>query len=364
MSLHSKISFLVWLSFLIFAAHSFNIQSKLKSKANDSTSQTQCSDSPPSGCVYLYTDYITKFQICGNTPNLKTQGIDKLALAIQIGPNTNVTLFSDYNYQGNQDNIPTTGYFPLSNFIGQTSSVGFYTAPVVVTYAVRGYIKNALTNLVFSSAQIQSGSVQVIFTLNSKNYSAAINAANSTYSIQLPAGNYTRWAKMVNMSQTTTNISVSGNSYEDTNANSVLFTTVITGWRAVLTWNTIQDLDTYCSAPGKEVLYYKKKNSNDGVVSLDIDNRNGTGPETMTFNFTSTSQGTYNYYVSSYSKLPLNQSQSKVVLYFGGNQVVEVLPPANNVLTYWNVFQIVVVQGGSQTYSLINTYTNTIPGLN
>ena len=232
-----------------------------------------------------------------------------------------------------------------------------------MTYAVRGYIKNALTNLVFTSAQIQSGSVQVIFTVNSQNYSATINAANSTYSVQIPAGNYTRWASMLNMVQATTIISVSGNSYEDTNSNSVLFATVINGWRAVLTWNTVQDLDAYCSAPGNEVVYYKKMKSNDGFVSLDIDNRNGSGPETMTFNFTSTTQGTYNYYVNSYSKLPLNQSQAKVVLYQGGNQIVEVLPPANTSLTYWNVFKIVVVKGGSQTYSLVNSYTNTIPGL-
>lgn len=357
-------SSLIFLSLILLSVHSFQLESKFRWKESSKTWQNPCSTvAPAEGCLWLFTDYVTYIQVCANNPDLRTVSFDKLPLAVQVGPNTNASLYDNYNYQGNTRFFGTPGYYQLLDFLCSTSSVGVKSNRVViVNYNIRGYIKNALTNLVFSSDQISGGHVSVIFTSSSgQNYSSTINAANSTYSIQLPPGNYTRWAIMDSMVQATTSITVVANdSLETVAQNSVLFSTVITGWRAVLSWNTVQDLDTYVLTPSGDKVWYNKKTSTDGSVNLDIDNRNGSGPETLTFNFTKTSAGTYKYFVNSYTKLPLEQSQSKVVLYHGNGQVAEVQPPPAPSKTYWAVFQISVVANGAQTYSLINQYQDAL----
>ena len=358
-------SSLIFLSLILLSVHSLNLESKLRTKDTSSSrltfEQNSCSNSAPAeGCVWLFTDYVTKIEVCANNPDLRTVSFDKIALAVQVGPTTNVTLYNSYNYQGSTKFYGTTGYYQLLDFLCQTSSVGVISSRIV-NYNIRGYLKSALTNAVFTSDQISGGHVQVIFTNSAgKNFSSTINAANSTYSISLPSGTYTRWAVMDGMVQATTQITVgAADSLETVNENSVLFAPVITGWRAVLSWNTEQDLDTYVITPSGDKVWYRKKASDDGSVNLDIDNRVGSGPETLTFNFTKTSAGTYKYFVNSYSKKPLDQSQSKVVVYHGNGQVAEMSPPANP-KTYWYVFKIDVVANGAQTFAIVNQYTDTL----
>lgn len=229
------------------------------------------------------------------------------------------------------------------------------------TFNVRGFIKNAMTNEVFSSTQLSSGHIQIIFTSNGKNVSATVNTANSTYSIQLAPGVYTRWAVMDGMVQSTTTVNISAaDSFETQNSNSVLFAPVYTGWRAVLSWNTAQDLDAYVIAGSGDKVSFKVKSSPLGDVSLDVDNRNGAGPETFTFNFTAKSAGTYKYFVNSYSKQPLETSQAKVVVYHGNGQVGEFQPPSAGSKAYWYVFKIDVASSGTQTFSIVNQYTDAL----
>ena len=229
------------------------------------------------------------------------------------------------------------------------------------SYTVRGFIKNAMTNEVFSSTLLSSSHVQVTFSSNGKNVSATVNAANSTYSVQLAPGVYTRWAVMDGMVQATTTVNISAaDSNETQSSNSVLFAPIYTGWRAVLSWNTVQDLDSYVITGTGEKVCFKPKISLLGDVSLDIDNRNGSGPETVTFNFTTKSAGSYKYFVNSYSKLPLESSQAKVVVYHGNGQVGEFQPPSTGSKAYWYAFKIDVAAGGTQTFSVVNQYTDVL----
>ena len=167
---------------------------------------------------------------------------------------------------------------------------------------------------------------------------------------------------MTNYITASSNLNITGSSDESTNANTVLLVPVYEGWRAVLSWKTTVDLDAYTKLPDGTIVYYKNKVSNDKVVSNDVDNRNGSGPETTTFNFTNSSSGTYQYYVNSYSKTQLNVSEATVTVYHGSSQVAQINAP-NDVasLLYWNVFNINVVAGGAQTYAQVNKY---VTGLN
>lgn len=358
-------SSLIFLYLIFLSVDSLSLEFKLRAKDITSSlftfEQDYCLNSEPAeGCVWLFTNYNTKIEVCANNPDLRTVSFDKVALAVQVGPMTNVTLYDSYNYQGSTEFHGTAGYYQLWDFLCQTSSVGVISNRII-NYNIRGYIKSALTNTAFTSDQITAGHVQVIFTSSAgKNFNATINPANSKYSISLPSGTYIRWAVMDGMVQAHTQITLgSADSLEKVNENTILFAPVFNGWRAVLSWKTAQDLDSYALTPKGEKIWYRKKASNDGSVTLDLDNRVGSGPETLTFNFTKTSAGTYKYFVNSYSKKPLDKSQSTVVVYHGNGQVAEITP-SGNPKTYWYVFKIDVVANGAQTFSLVNQYKDTL----
>lgn len=354
-------SLIVFLSALIVISNSIAIHSKFgRSKRllvkKEKLSQNQCStESPASGCVWLFEDYVTKVEVCEDNPDLRGVEFDKRPLSIQLGEDTTVTLFSDYNYSGETRVFNTSGSYQLLDFLCQTSSVKF---PSKITYTVRGYIKNALTNAVFSADDLQS--VSVTFTdSNGVSYSATINTENSTYVVQLPAlGTYTRNGTMTDKVPAGTSIDVTGNSDESVSKNTIFFAEVINGWRAVLSWNTVQDLDTYVYLPDKTKVWYRKKVSTDATVKLDIDDRTGTGPETTTF-YLDSAQGSYKYFINSYSRLPLNTSEAKVVVYHGAYQIAELTPPTGPSKTYWYVFRI-DANNGSEEYVEANSYSATI----
>lgn len=293
--------------------------------------------------------------MCQATPDLRTVSFDKSALAVQVGPNTKATLWANYNNAGDSRVYNSSGYYQLLDFPCSTSSVQVASSRVVI-YSMRGWIKNAQTNQPFAASDLSS--VAISFTGNGQTYNAIIIAQNSTYSIQLSAGTYTRNATLTNYVPSGSSITVSANTDETNADNSVLFSVIFQGWRSVLSWNTKQDLDAYTKLPNGEIVYYKNKISKDKSVTLDVDNRDGSGPETTTFNFnTSSIVGNYNFYVNSYSQLPLNASLAKVTVYHGSLEVVELQIPSNVAgALYWNVFAINVAAGGVQTYSQVNQY--------
>lgn len=351
-----KISSLIFIFVLIFVSSSFKLQKNFQNLVLISVKQNQCVNSTPSkGCVWLYKDFATKVEVCDNTPSLATLNFDKLPLAIRLGNDTKVTLFSNYNYSGNSRVYNTSGRYQLLDFLCQTSSVFFKNKE---TYTIRGYIKNALTGKVFASSDL--GSVSINFTDSTgAKFPATIIASNSTYYVQLPSlGKYSRNGTMTGKVPTGTTIDVTASSDESAAVNTVYFSEVVKGWRAVLSWNTKQDLDTFVITPSNSQVWYKNK-TDGGAITLDVDDRTGAGPETLTFNFSSTSSGSYRYYINSFSKLPLNTSESKVVVYHGSYQIAELTPPSGTALTYWYVFRIDANKGTEQ-YVEINKYVSSL----
>jgi uncharacterized protein YfaP (DUF2135 family) len=112
-------------------------------------------------------------------------------------------------------------------------------------------------------------------------------------------------------------------------------------WRAVLTWDmSPRDLDTLLYYPSGELVTYTHKVGSDGKVVLDVDDRDGQGPETLTINFDLT-VGVYSYVVYNYSQAPdLKDSSAQVLVYHGS-----VMSHTFNVSTttagaYWWVFNL------------------------
>jgi stress response protein SCP2 len=124
------------------------------------------------------------------------------------------------------------------------------------------------------------------------------------------------------------------------------------GWRVVLTWaSRPRDLDSYVYFGTNQrckVYYSRKYMSCGGVdVTLDVDDTNGNGPETVTFSKVSTScrsQTTckFIFKVNNYSKNPsFLDSQVKVVVYNGDHEMAKyTIDDGKLNQNWWSVFSI------------------------
>lgn len=115
------------------------------------------------------------------------------------------------------------------------------------------------------------------------------------------------------------------------------------GMRVVLTWGAEpQDLDSHISYPGNHI-FWNSKNGTDG--KLDVDDRDGFGPETITL--TKKHEGeTYVYSVHDYSDVnapgtdALSKSEAKVFVYVGQSLVRTYYVPTGKKGNLWTVFRI------------------------
>lgn len=169
------------------------------------------------------------------------------------------------------------------------------------------------------------------------------------YTAALPAGNYTLEASKDGFVTGYINV-VSGNSEVCNNQNISLTPKLQTGTiRIVLTWGQDpEDLDSHVEGTLSDGspfhVYWDEKNSYDGdtnVCSLDVDERSGYGPETITLN--TTTQEPYYYYVHHYYGDESIATSGATVEVFQNNISLGTFPAptdqGNDI--YWNVFAIV-----------------------
>lgn len=345
--------FFIIVLFLGIDAIQLTKRNKKRSKLHSTSTSKQCELATPSeGCVWLYSNYITKVEVCSNVPDLRAAeyNFDKATLSVLPGPNTIVTLWSDYNYAGESRVRSSNKTYQLLDFPCAVSSVQIAPAN---GYMIRGYIKNAQTNLVFDASALQDISI-VFISSSGKNYSATIYTANSTYSVQLPVGTYVRQSSLTNYAISSSEVTIESASNETNSKNTVLLSAIFQGWRAILIWDAEKDkdLDSYTLLADKTKVYYRQRTSSDKTVVLDVDNRDGSGPETTSYgNFTDSSNATFKYYVNSYTKkVPIVESGAKVEVYHGDTQVGEFSVPTTGGQGYWwKVFEL-TINGADQTF--------------
>jgi len=189
-------------------------------------------------------------------------------------------------------------------------------------------------------------------TNSSKSYSAKVYEGG-IYEVKFPRGTYKRIGSLKGYSESSKEIPLTESSNETNSANTILLVPKIQGWTAVLTWNdVVQDLDIFSVSSGGEKVFYQKKLSDDAKVSLDVDNRKGWGPETLSFK--AISDGKYTIYVNNYSnEKVLQEAKPRVVLFRDGQQVSELRPDAstNADLRFWKVY---VLDAASNTFEVVN----------
>ncbi len=127
--------------------------------------------------------------------------------------------------------------------------------------------------------------------------------------------------------------------------------------RIVLEWErTPRDLDAHLiKKDGFHISYHDKTTLTDGQGQLDIDSRNGFGPETITLNDVDES-GSYTYFVHNFSNRgednsrKLSKSKATVRVYADNMLKYNLTVPEDKKGDTWRVFQI---ENGK--YTIINT---------
>eukprot|EP01038_Epipyxis_sp_PR26KG_P004797 gene4797-6724_t len=121
-------------------------------------------------------------------------------------------------------------------------------------------------------------------------------------------------------------------------------------WRVVLSWNAKPaDLDLYCATSFEpKRIYFAKKNiggsksAEKGMIELDVDVRNGNGPETITFTPNATKK--YRFCVHNYSnEIPIFESGAKIELFRGSDADVMVFQIPRDIIEnsrWWHVLDI------------------------
>ena len=125
-------------------------------------------------------------------------------------------------------------------------------------------------------------------------------------------------------------------------------------WRVVLTWGEKpRDLDLYCVTNFEpSEIYYGSKNAggrsnlSKGKIELDVDKREGFGPETITF--TPLVDKKYRFYVHNFSdEKALSESCANIVVHKGNGETISLDIPTDIVVDnkgqharYWNVLEL------------------------
>lgn len=259
--------------------------------------------------------------------------------------------------------------------------VGAYAAPVVLavslprsvaaqgsgpTGILTGIVSNATTGAPISGATVAVGAV------------SATTSATGAYTIpNAPAGLQTVTTSAAGFTTRTDPVTIVA-------ASTTTFSTALVPASAsgnisiVLTWAaTPTDLDSHLVGPilpsGRFHCYYSTPNPVP-YVSLDLDDTNGFGPETVTVTTSGGNMvpGSYSYFVHNYSGTPaFNVSNGSVTVFQGGAQIGQFLvggasgTPTN---IYWSVFgfTLTATPTGQIVISTVQTFTNvapTMPGL-
>lgn len=131
-------------------------------------------------------------------------------------------------------------------------------------------------------------------------------------------------------------------------------------YRIVLTWGSSpRDLDSHLKIPGNaapagHIFFGNKGNENDfPFATLDVDDRNGNGPETITIN--TALPGMYYYSVHQYSSDGnLSLSDAVVKLYSSAGLVRQFTIPVAGSGRWWHIFSLNVATGEIQVINRIN----------
>lgn len=284
-----------------------------------------------------------------------TAGVYRLVVVIENYIVVNQTVYIRYN-ETNIQNTPIEA-IPSDNLTDAGIASGVIK-DARTGYAVVGvtvYIRAGLNNIrgeILKTVTTDASGNYTVSDLAPGNYTAQIVDERELADESLRFGSLTVAIKVLpNQTISNQNATVSNSAGLE-----------LDGLRAVLTWGaTPSDLDSHMRIQLKNGnqahVYYSNKSGLN--TSLDVDDTDSYGPETVTVS--SIGEGVYTYYIHDYtnrnssSSTALSNSGATVTIYLGGSMtpayVLNVPAGRGN---YWNVFTYNSVTG---EFTVVNTVT-------
>jgi hypothetical protein len=237
--------------------------------------------------------------------------------------------------------------------VGNGKTCFFYGCETIPQkFEVTGAVYDATSN----KPLLDSGNLVIQYTeLFGARAAHTAKVTNGSWTISLENGNYKRVISKSGWATREKEIIVNGVSKSD-ESQKVYLSPAVDGWRVVLTWGALpKSLDAHLLLNNStEIsLLSKTVTLGSGKITLEEDNINGYGPESITLTKVG---GVYKYYVHNYSKeVTLSDSQAVAVLYKGDQQVSEVLVPkgsGNN-----NIWYVYEINADDKTFVVHNTFS-------
>jgi hypothetical protein len=227
-------------------------------------------------------------------------------------------------------NAPAAKYYSISKWCCVDFQIcDVMTRPLALppSYNLHGKLLNATTGQAISP--LNGGIVTITDNATKVVYNGQINVADSSYSANVPAGDYTINGVVTSFISATTSAKVSGDTVTDiilVPSSTDNKTRVVLKW--VLAAPRPVDLDLYVVNLNNtsERVYYLAKRSPSGQIVLDVDNVQ-SGPETVTIRQDATDN--FQIAVKNYNKaIPLTQSGAVIDIYRGNNLVKSIPVPS------------------------------------
>lgn len=226
---------------------------------------------------------------------------------------------------------------------------------------VHGVTKNAINNVIIPNAKIE-------FSLSENNANPEYTVTSGTdgkYEINIPQGLYYAKATATGFSPLDTTLDIQ--TVTDQQKDFVL-SPYLDGKaaRMVLTWGSSpSDMDSHLRVPklgdpnSFDEVSYRDKAPAGADARLDVDDKSGYGPETITVD--SMHPGVYCYTVSRYSSTPKTYTGAKVKLYLSDGSTKEFQVEdagSSSDMKFWVVFKIDTTSGQTNVQTINKLVTD------
>jgi len=230
------------------------------------------------------------------------------------------------------------------------------TGPAIPDATVSGKVRSAVDDSPISGARVSADDGNSIVTEASGIYSLDLSSGDRT--ITVTAANFDTSRKELHIS--------AGDLIQNTQFNLSPTLSSDQSLRIVLSWlDAPQDLDAHLLTPSISGTVYHIFWNNEGsadappYASLDVDETEGYGPETITIH--DLQPGTYHYWVRRFSDdAELAGSEAVVEVYGSGGLLSSYTAPSTGSDVYWHVFDI---NGSDGSVQLVNQLVSEPPGV-